>query len=508
MTGSTELGSPARGPGVFTRAPGWVVLGLAGSVLITVTGARLGGGTVSWWFRPRILSGSDANRALFYIGMAGLAIAWLGLWRMANARSCRPAQLAAVAALWCLPLAIGAPLFSRDLYSYLAQGTVAHLGLSPYHDAPAVLARLGHQHVLAAVDPFWRNTTAPYGPLFLGVISLIVGVTGSHLVVGALLVRGFDLIGLVLLAVFIPRLARRTGADPTRAMWLAVASPLVLLQLVAPAHNDLLMAGVMLAGVTLAVERRPLLGVVVCALAATIKLPALAAVLFIAVAWIRSQAEWQVRLLSAARAVLAALGTAAAVTLVTGFGIGWISTALFSTPARVRIAITPATDISWTAAKLLNDLGATVNFHGLESVLRPVTLAVSVIIGLALLRRCRWETLPHYLGLTLIVFAVGGPALWPWYLSWGLVLLAADGTQLQASRLVVVGILAGSFLVKPGGMLLLSRGSSPIVVCVWAALGVILWQMSRRRARRSSSAEVSGGEPGTPSSALADPVAR
>ena len=46
-----------------------------------------------------------------------------------------------------------------------------HLGIDPYRDAPAVLAQHGQAHVLSAVDPFWRHTTAPYGPLFLWIVS-------------------------------------------------------------------------------------------------------------------------------------------------------------------------------------------------------------------------------------------------------------------------------------------------------------------------------------------------
>ena len=371
---------------------------------------------------------------MLYAGMVALAGAWLGLARVASARHCRPSQLAVVAILWCLPLVAGPPLFSRDLYSYLAQGTIAHIGLSPYHDAPIVLGRLGHLHVLSAVDPFWRRATAPYGPLFLALVSVIVGVTGSNVVLGAIVLRAIDLAGLVLLAIFVPRLARHAGADPARAVWLTVLSPLVLLQLVAPGHNDLLMIGVMVAGVTLVLEHRPLLGIALCALAATIKLPALAAVVFVAVAWLRAEPAWRARLGRGAKAAAVTVGVAAVVTILTGFGLGWISTSLFSTPARVRLAITPATDVSWTLARLLGDIGVSVGFRGLESVLRAIALAGTVLVGLALLARVRFETITRCLGLALLAFAVGGPALWPWYLSWGLVLLAAvgsPGTELE-----------------------------------------------------------------------------
>jgi hypothetical protein len=461
------------------------LVGLAGSVLLTLAGSRLGGGSVTWWFDPRLGADKPTERLVFYVGVALLIGGWLGAGLRTRGRPTPPRQMLVIAGLWCLPLALGAPLFSRDIYSYLAQGTIAHLGLSPYHAAPAVLGRLGQAHVLSGVDPFWRHATAPYGPLFLGVISLIVAGTGAHLVTGALLIRGFDLIGLVLLAVFIPRLARRLGGDPGRALWLTVASPLVLLQLVAPAHNDLLMVGLMVAGVSLALDNRPLLGIAVCALAATVKLPAIIAVAFIAMAWLRTEATWGGRGKRVVAAAGITIGVLALVTLVTGFGTGWISSGLFSTPARVRLAITPATDLSWTIVKLLNDLGTGASFHAFHTVLRTLMFTVSVGVALVLLLRTYWETLVWSLGLALVAFAVAGPALWPWYLAWGLVLLATWAPA-QRSWLMVGTLLVGAVLVKPGGILALPLGSSPVIACLWLVLAILLWHRWRRRQRLGS----------------------
>jgi alpha-1,6-mannosyltransferase len=210
-------------------------LGLAGSFAVALAGPRLAGGRVEWWFDPSL---GGAGVALMYGGIVALSVAWLALGRL----ELTTRQLRIVGAAWCMPLLLTAPLFSQDAYSYLAQGTLVHLGIDPYRHAPAVLASAGQGHVLGAVDPFWRHTTAPYGPLFLGIVSVVVAVAGSHLVLGVLLVRFVEAIGLALLAVFVPRLARALGGDPARATWW-VLSPLVLLDLVAGAHNDLLMIG-------------------------------------------------------------------------------------------------------------------------------------------------------------------------------------------------------------------------------------------------------------------------
>ena len=479
------------------RAPGSVLLGLAGSVLVTVAGARLSGGTVRWWFHPRIPPGGSTNEVILYLGMAALAIAWLGIGRAVRSHTPAPSAVAAVGFLWCAPLLLSAPLFSRDVYSYIAQGTIAHLGLSPYHDAPAVLGRLGQSHVLGAVDPFWRRVTAPYGPLFLSAVSVIVSITGTNLVLGALLVRAIEILGLVLLAVYLPRLARVGGADPARAVWLVLLSPLVLLQLVAAAHNDLLMIGLIVAGVTLALEGRPLLGVAVCALATTIKVPAIAAVIFILVTWARNDPSWPGRLRIVARGALVAAAVLAAVTLISGLGIGWVSTGLFSTPGKVRLAVTPATALAWTIASVLHG-GVAANFKGIESVLRPVGFAISVLLALRLLERSRLQTVPRYLGLALIAFAFGGPAAWPWYFAWGLVLLAA-ASPTQASWLVAAALVAGAFLVKPDGILLLSRGSAPFVLGFYVVIGAVAWYTSRHRGRAGDRSR------GSARSALAEP---
>src|SRR5579859_1059839 len=331
-----------------TRITASAALGLAGTVTITLAAPRLVDDPVTWWFSPDM---GSAARPLLYVGLVAVAVAWLWLGLLVKGavrgaepdaaggaepdRPVGPGRLAAIGALWSVPLLAGPPLFSHDLYSYLAQGTIAHLGLSPYHDAPTVLAGAGHAGVLHAVSPFWRRTTAPYGPLFLGLVSLVVAVTGSNLVLGAIIVRFLTVaLGFALLTRYLPRLAGRFGASPAAANWLVLLNPLLLFQLVAPGHNDMLMAGLTVAGLAIGLDGRPLAGIVVCAVAATVKVPALAAVAFLALVWVRSAPSAQRRRVAAA-AALAVVATLAVVTLITGLGFGWISGSVFSTPRRV-----------------------------------------------------------------------------------------------------------------------------------------------------------------------------
>jgi hypothetical protein len=426
----------------------------------------------NWWYAPSVPGGRSVAVPLVFAGAALLAAGWIGIGRFAAGQ--RTGWLVAIGAVWLTPLALAPPLFSGDVYSYIAQGTILHLGHNPYNTAPAALAGFGQGHVLSAVSPFWRHTTSPYGPLFLGLMSVVVGITGSHLIAGVLVTRAVELVGVGLLAIYVPRLARALGADRARATWLAVLSPLLALELIAGAHNDVLMIGLLVAGVTVALQGSPIKGVAICALAATVKLPALAAVLFIAVAWSRSEPERSEQIKLLAQSALAALGVLGAVSLVTGLGFSWLTTSVFSTPAKVHLAITPSTAAGWTVAGLLRDAGVAIGHRTVASAFGVVTLAITIISGGVLLWRVRIPKVALYLGLLLLIAAACGPAAWPWYFTWGLVLLAGcPGWQRSAA--LATGVVVGLFLIKPNGILMLPVQSSPAVLAAYALLGWVAW---------------------------------
>src|SRR5690349_10407703 len=106
----------------------WVfaAVGLAGSMLVAYAAPRaVADPVVGWWYMPGAPSGRSHSLVLVYLGMAVLCGAWLGLG-FGSALPSRRALLW-IAAAWMVPLAVAPPLFSRDVYSYLAQGLILHL---------------------------------------------------------------------------------------------------------------------------------------------------------------------------------------------------------------------------------------------------------------------------------------------------------------------------------------------------------------------------------------------
>src|SRR5699024_9644966 len=105
--------------------------------------------------------------ALASAGMGVILLCWVLLGRFARpgrVRRAAPAEMLRVLLTWTVPFLAVPPLFSRDVYSYLAQSKIVLLGMDPYALGPA--AALGDDDPLTmGVDNMWRDTPAPYGPL-------------------------------------------------------------------------------------------------------------------------------------------------------------------------------------------------------------------------------------------------------------------------------------------------------------------------------------------------------
>ncbi len=153
-----------------------------------------------------------------------------------------PRALLLVLAAWAAPLLLAPPLFSRDVYSYLAQGAMVDAHIDVYANGPAQLGG----PLADEVAPVWQQTSTPDSVwFFLAVASALSGLTRGEIPAGLLGMRLVALLGVGLMAAALPRLARHSGADPAAALWLGALNPLVLLHLVAGAHNDAIMLGLL-----------------------------------------------------------------------------------------------------------------------------------------------------------------------------------------------------------------------------------------------------------------------
>src|ERR1700752_1623877 len=187
-------------------------------------------------------------------GAVMMALAWLMLGRFAlGSRRMSRGELDRPLLLWMLPLLPAPPMYSKDVYSYLAQSQISLEGLDPYRVGPA--SGLGLSHVFTlSVPTLWRGTPGAYGPLFWWIGRGISALTGENIVAAVLCHRIVELMGVGLIVWATPRLARRCGVAEVSALWLGAANPLLIMHLVAGIHNEALMLGLMLTGTEFALR--------------------------------------------------------------------------------------------------------------------------------------------------------------------------------------------------------------------------------------------------------------
>ena len=179
---------------------------------------------------------------------------------------------------------------------------------------------------------------------------------------------------------------------------LAVLNPLTLLALVGGAHNDAIMVGLLLAGVTAARYRHPVWGVVLCALAASIKVPAAMGIVYVAWDWAGAGADWRRRTRMVVRSGLITVAVMGALSLVSGLGWGWLAN--LGTPGTVRSWMAPATGFGLLMSGSAHVLGIGVGLGGVLTLTRAIGLLAAAAIALYCLvnrerlgaARARWAS--------------------------------------------------------------------------------------------------------------------
>ncbi len=441
-----------------------------------------------------ILRGTEAGRmaglGVVVVGLGLVAASWLRLCAVvAGSEDAEPAGALALVRLativWSAPLLLAPPLFSRDGWSYAAQGVLTHEDLSPYVFGPGVLTG----PIMEAVDPRWLYTPAPYGPLPLILGDLAAGLTGNPwpLVVAHRLVA---LGGLVLLAWAVPRLAQWCGASPALASALVLCSPLVLANGVGGLHNDLLMAGLMAAALVATVEHGWAWGAVLGGLAAAVKLPGGLVCVGVVLLALPAGARIADRVGGLLRVAAVAIAALVVPGVAWGLGIGWFEA--LDVPATIDTPLSLPT----VMGKFLD---AVVQVTGLgvpdESFLTTVRLVAQVAIVVVAARvvltatpgqpRQAVRAVAIVMGATVLL----SPVVHLWYFLWvvpflGAMRLPRLGTRALLSVSVVAGMVAPLDSSLHGAYLAIVIGSMLVAA---STLLLLVTSAARERLQRIAS---------------------
>lgn len=406
------------------------LLGFLGAALIAIGGVGAGStrqrdpllesAHLSWL---RFGHGVVVSSILLWLGVGLILAAWLWLGRrLIDGRGVSEYTLIASTGFWLAPLMCSVPLFSRDAYSYLAQGALLRDGFDPYAVGPIE----NPNPLLDDVSSVWTTTPAPYGPAFILIAKFVTLIAGDNVVPGTILLRLCMLPGLALLIWAAPRVARHVGASGAVALWICVLNPLVIVHLMGGVHNEMLMIGLMMAGIALTLSRHHISGAALIAVAVAIKATAMLALPFMVWVWMRHLPGNRLRAFAVASAAsITTLGVVFAVLSgLAGVGLGWL-TALAGS-ARVINWLTIPTAV----ANLANAIGGAflpVSFYGVLDATRLIGMVVIAITLPLLWWRFRHTDREALQGIAwaMVVVVLFAPAALPWYYTWPLAVASA-----------------------------------------------------------------------------------
>ena len=486
-------------------------LGCFGTVMVALGGLGSGAFPVvqnPYWdfplgaFLSRLLHTSTVT---VFLGIGALVVAWLLLTPFTLPPSTHSPRrhiylvpeksLWRIFACWVVPFLFTAPLFTQDIYSYLAQGSIAAQGMDPYEAGPVDL--LGIQDPLARSVPLlWAHSPAPYGPVALGYSALVSIVTSNSILGGIIAHRVISLLGIVLTGWALVRLARRCGVLGQAALWLGVLNPLVILHLIGGIHNESVMMGLLLAGMELVLrgvdnERRPApsrwillcAGLALITGAGLVKVTALMGLGFAGVAIARwFGGNWVDLIKAALFCVVIAVVTAVGVSVGTGVGFGWAS----AQGGAAEI-------VSWMSISSV--LGLASSFLGMllglgdhQQTALTAARALGLLAGGAWVVRMLFASYRGRihpvggLGLATFFLVVFFPVVHPWYLLWAILPLAAWANRHLFHIFAVGYSVAFSFFILPRGLSLPPGTVLYIYVMaavLFALLALAVWHFIR-----------------------------
>jgi len=442
---SARFGQPPRGP---------LLMGLAAAVMLVVGGFGAGGvlvrdplmtnSALGFW---RYGHGHDLAAFLMYAGVVLMAWAWIRLGRDVIAQRVGGRAVLTTALVWIMPMLFAPPLFTRDIFSYLAQGALPINGFNPYAVGPEAMPGI----LTDNVHYFWQDTPAPYGPLFILIAKGIAWLIGNNIILGVILMRLALLPGLILLVWALPELTRRLGGRVPLAMWIAVANPMMVITMIAGGHNDLLVVGLLAAGFLVALRGGHVWAITLITMAMAVKASAGVALPFVVLIWAAHMTGTRtVRITKAAAAGIGVFVVAfAACTLAARVDLGWLPA--LSAPSMIVNWMSVPTAAGQIVGGILSLFGA--DYQLFITIFRGIGIAVLVVLAARQWWAARDGGPDAVRRAAIVLFAVSvlSPATLPWYVSWGMALLAMTAWTARRLQYMVFGSLMLIVVYYPNG---------------------------------------------------------
>lgn len=469
-----------------------MIIGLVGSIILALSSHAAGavrarGGVLHVLNLTSLTFGHFTGIlvVIMWIGVVLLLLSWIvaGGHILRHGRSLDARMVSA----WIAPLFFAGPMMSRDLYSYLMQGTLARDDINPYQHGAA--ANPGP--ILFEVSADWRNTTTPYGPLHLWIGEIITSVTGDNITAGTIAYKVLSLASVAVMGWATIQLAHILGVRPSITLWLGVANPLVIIHLVGGMHNENTMMALVMAGLVFSFRLKPipglLVGTLLIALGTSLKATAFLAFPFLVWIFVARWAgrgpeglfkeTWK-RLATLVISGIAALGLTGlimqAVTVLSGQTWGWVEEISGNTKVINPLALPSmlASTLEPALTRLVND---DLTFNVLVIFFRPYSTAlmgIGLMVAWWVFRRDELQALKGAC-VAYLVTCVFNTVTLPWYYAAVLALLAV---WVPDRRIIFFAAWFSAFLC----MMFDGGGNNRLYNLWWVlAVGAIMWWAMR-----------------------------
>jgi hypothetical protein len=434
-----------------------------------------------------VRQGEGSAAAIVIVSGAVLLSCWWYLLAEASAGRLSMRRTAGIVIVWLLPILVGPPLLSFDAYAYLAQGEMVAHGLDPYSTGPVAL---GSDPALSRVDPLWRSSLSPYGPVTL-LMFRVVAMAHAGLTADVLALRLLALLGVAAAVIGAVLLSPR-GRRPV-VLVLTLANPVVLLHLLGGVHVDAMLAGLVVLALVALHAGRARSALLIAGVAVACKVTVLPLFLLVLLVLVRRHGVRVVWL-----ALVALVAPFVATGLVLDRPWGFLQALFVSGSAAPWYA--PASILAVILRGTAGMIGLSVG----NRQAHLVGLGIVVLAGAVVVAKTFWSTwldtgpdAPRRdlvrAGVVLLVPVLALPALFGWYLGPAVFVVAAAPFARGVRVLVILcSLLSLSSLPAMYGAspwLLALAGAIALAVCVSGA---------RRHRRRTREAATPAGSSDPP----------